>query len=210
MNGLHSTGSAARAALPLRESARRMGAYCWLECRLFETVGAWVALVPEMQAKAVLAAHARRHAWHAELWRDQLPTAGDMTPDSLTSPADDGIAGLMTALDEAPEEPGHTIDRLVGSYRALLPRMITTYSAHLAVTSAVADEPTIRALRLVLEDELESWAEGEALLQSLLTTEEQISRAARHQGRLEGIIVGGREKETTPGGGFAGVGNGQP
>ena len=39
-----------------------------LEMRLADTIGAWVAAVHDPAAKAVLARHARHHAFHAELW----------------------------------------------------------------------------------------------------------------------------------------------
>ena len=60
----------ARAArpLPVEESARRVGTYKWIEMRLFEALGGWVATVPELDVKLVLGRHCYHHAWHAELW----------------------------------------------------------------------------------------------------------------------------------------------
>jgi len=200
-----------RPALPLQESARRVGGYCWAETRLFEALGAWVATVPELEVKALLATHARQHAWHAGLWFEQLPTAGKMTPERLNGPANEGLAALAAAVVE-PEGTGQTIERLAGAYRVFLPRMITAYSDHLAAASAVADGPVIRALRLVVRDEVEAWAAGEGVLQSLLLTEEQVHSAALHQARLEWLIAraGGVSAVDTAGGGFVGQENGQP
>ncbi len=188
-----------------------MGAYRWVESRLFEVLGAWALSVPELEVKPGLATHAAEHAWHAELWREQLPTAGGMTPESLTRSANEGIEAFFAALVE-PDRPGHTIERLVGAYRVLLPRMIAAYSAHLAVASAVSDGPAIRVLRLVLRDEVEGWSRGEAVIQSLLGTEQQVRTAAGHQGRLEWMITaaGGVAGPDTAGSGFAGPENGQP
>ncbi len=178
-------------ALSLEQSARRMGAYRWIEERLFEALGAWSALVPEPEVKARLAAEAREHAWHAELWHERLPTAGDMTPDGLTEPASGAVATLATALVDS-EAEHQTIEKLVGTYRVLLPRLITDYSEHLGATSALSDGPIVRALRLALRDELEAWSRGEALVQSLLRSEEQVVRAAERQARLESILAGKR------------------
>ncbi|MDP8975825.1 MAG: hypothetical protein M3N28_05560 [Actinomycetota bacterium] len=210
-HGAQSPGRQPHEALPLLEAARRMGAYRWVESRLFEVLSAWALSVPELEIKPVLAAHAAEHAWHGELWGEQLPTAGGMTPESLTASANEGIDAFFAALVE-PDGPGRTIERLVGAYRVLLPRMIAVYSAHLAVASAVSDGPAIRVLRLVLRDEVEGWSRGEAVIQSLLGTEKQVRTAAGHQGRLEWMITaaGGVAGRQTTGRGFAGHENGQP
>ncbi len=174
-------------ALPLEQLARRAAAYCWLEGRLFETLGAWVPTVVEPEAKLVLAAHAREHAWHAELWQERLPLAGDLAPDPLAAPSAEAAA--FTAAVSEPRSEDQTIEKLVGAYRVLLPRMIAAYSEHLRRTAEVADAPVIRALRLVLRDETEGWARGEGLVQSLLRTEANVRRAAGHQARLEAMLT---------------------
>ncbi len=192
-----------------------MGAYRWVESRLFETLGGWVAAVPEPEVKAMLAVHAREHAWHAELWHEQLPRAESMSPEGLTRPANEDLVTFVTALGkpEGPENdgPGRTIEKLVGAYRVLVPRMIVAYSAHLDAGSPITDGPVIRALRLILRDEVEAWSRGEALIQSLLGTEEQVRRAAEHQARLESMIAGGALSGLAfTGSGLAGPVNGEP
>ena len=188
-----------------------MGADRWVESRLFEALGSWVPMVAEPEVQVFLAAQAREHAWHGELWQEQLPTAGELTPERLTTPANEGLAAFVTALADH-EGSGHTIEKLVGAYRVLLPRVIAAYSAHLAATSAISDGPVIRALRLVVRDEVEGWSRGEALIHSLLRTEEQVRSAALHQARLEWAIAlaGGVTGSDAAVGGFAGQGNGQP
>jgi hypothetical protein len=188
-----------------------MGAYCWIESRLFEELGGWAVSVPELEVKPTLAAHAREHAWHAELWREQLPTATGLTPEGLTRPDNEGVDAFFTALAE-PDGPGQTVERLVGAYRVLLPRMIATYRAHLDVASGVSEGPVIRVLRLVLHDELEAWSHGEAVIHSLLGTEQQVRTAALHHARLEWMLTdaGSVTGPETTGSGFAGPENGQP
>ena len=176
------------AALPLEELARRAGAYCWLEGRLFETLGGWVPTVPEPEVKLALAAHAREHAWHAGLWKERLPLTREMSPERLTAPASAQVEAFAAALAEARSED-QTIEKLVGAYRVLLPRMIVAYSEHLRVTTEVTDGPVVRALRLVLRDEMEGWARGEELIQSLLRNEGHVRRAADHQALLEVMLA---------------------
>ena len=72
----------------VEESARRVGNYKWIEMRLFEVLGGWVATVPELDVKLRLGTHCYHHAWHAELWHKRLPELREMNPERLTAPAE--------------------------------------------------------------------------------------------------------------------------
>jgi hypothetical protein len=172
----------------VEESARRVGNYKWIEMRLFEALGGWVATVPELDVKMRLGTHCYHHAWHAELWHKRLPELREMNPDRLTVPPNDELVAFVDALT-APEAPEQTIEKLVGVYRVLIPRMIAAYTFHLNGTSTITDAPTIRSLKFALTDELEDWREGEMLIQSMLETPEDVERANAHQRKLEGLIV---------------------
>lgn len=181
----------------VEESARRVGAYAWLEMRLFEALGGWIATVPELDVKLVLGRHCYHHAWHAEQFQQRLPELREMNPDRLTQPANPEVAALAAALTE-PEGPERTIEKLVGVFRVLLPRKIAAYTYHRNGTSTITDAPTIRTLDFVLQDELADWREGEMLLQSLITTPAEVERAARRAAELEALL--------TTAGGIAGAG----
>src|SRR6266511_12624 len=118
------------------ESARRVGNYKWIEMRLFEALGGWVATVPELDVKLRMGTHCYKHAWHAELWHKRLPELREMNPERLTAPANDGVAAFMAAMTE-PEAPEQTIEKLVGVYRVLIPRKIAAYTYHLNNTSTI-------------------------------------------------------------------------
>jgi hypothetical protein len=186
----------------VEESARRVGHYAWIEMRLFEALGGWVATVPELDVKTTLGRHCYHHAWHAELWVKRLPELREMRPERLVQPPNADMEAFVAALTE-PEAPELTIEKLVGVYRVLLPRKIAAYSYHRAATSRITDAPTIRSLGFILEDETTDWREGEMLLQSLIRTGDEVDRAARRQGELEALI--------TAAGGIAGPGSlGEP
>jgi hypothetical protein len=172
----------------VEESARRVGAYKWIEMRLFEALGGWVATVPELDVKLVLGRHCYHHAWHAELFDKRLPELREMNPERLTKPANDGIVTFVDALRD-PEAPELTIEKLVGVYRVLIPHKIAAYTYHSNATSRITDAPTIRSLGFILQDEMEDWREGEMLLQTLIETPEDVGRAARRQQELEGLMV---------------------
>ncbi|HEV7887065.1 MAG TPA: hypothetical protein VGO92_05865 [Acidimicrobiales bacterium] len=175
-------------AFSVEETARRVGHYKWVETRLFEALGGWVATVPELDVKMRLGTHTYQHAWHADLFDKRLPELREMNTARLTAPANEHIEAFFEAMTE-PEAPGQTIEKLVGVYRVLIPHKIAAYTYHLNNTSTITDAPTIRSLKFILQDEFEDWRDGEMLLQSLIESEEEVQRAAGHQARLEAIMV---------------------
>ena len=147
----------------LEESARRIGHHAWIELRLFETLGAWVTAVPELEAKAVLAAQSYHHAWHAELWHGLLPSVPHLHGPDLVVPSGPATAAQIDSLAAATG----TVERLAGLYEVVLPALMAAYRDHLGRTTPVTDAPTIRALRLVLADSEDDARTGERLLRSL-------------------------------------------
>jgi hypothetical protein len=155
-----------RVAETIEQSGRRIGNHAWIEMRLFETVGGWVASVPELEVKAVLAAQSHHHAWHAELWHGLLPSIPDIRTADLIAPADDATQALVDSLAE-PSGPDRTAQRLERLYRQVVPGLIAGYRDHLDRTTPVTDGPTIRALHLILTDEEDDRLAGESLLAGL-------------------------------------------
>ena len=98
------TDASCPGAFDVEESARRVGNYKWIEMRLFEALGGWVATVPELDVKMRLGTHCYHHAWHAELWHKRLPELREMNPERLTAPANDEIVAFIDAMTE-PEAP---------------------------------------------------------------------------------------------------------
>ena len=172
----------------VEETARRVGNYKWVEMRLFEALGGWVATVPELDVKMRLGTHCYKHAWHSELWNKRLPELREMNPDRLTLPANDEMVEFIEAMT-APEGEDKTLEKLVGVYRVLIPHKIAAYTYHLNNTSTITDAPTIRSLNFVLSDEFDDWRDGEMLIQSMIENEEDVRRAADRQAELEAIMV---------------------
>jgi hypothetical protein len=186
----------------VEETARRVGNYKWAEMRLFEVLGGWVATVPELDVKLVLGRHAWFHAEHAKRWDERLPELREMNRERLNQPPNPEFEAFMDAVRE-PEAADLTVEKLVGAYRVLIPRFIGVYTYHLNGTSRITDAPTIRSLTFILQDEFETWRDGEMLLQSLIDTPERAERAARRYQELETLYVAS--------GGIAGPGSlGEP
>ena len=174
------------AGLTLGQAAERLGAYRWVEQRLFELTGAWAAEATSPDVRIHLDVVSGQHAWHTQLWGDRLPVLDGADHDALTRPAGPVLGPL---LDQLARRRG-TLARLAGLYRVVVPRLIVTYDRHLGRATAAADGPAVRALRLVRRDEVEAWQAGEALLEQLLVRPEDAASAAEAQARMEATVVG--------------------
>ena len=160
-------------AFTLEETTRRLGSCRWVELRLYEAIGGWVPTIPELDVRLAVGSACGAHAWHAE----QLAVA--------PARPDEGMADLL----EAVAAPTGTLERLVGAYRVVVPRLVAAYTAHANHASAASDGPVARALARVLADELAGWRDGEVVVQSLVVDAGAAARAAAHQGRLEALIA---------------------
>ncbi len=156
--------SSARTQVGIAEWSGRARRARTLEMGLADTIGGWVAAVPDPAAKAVLARHATHHAFHAELWDGVVPVLHDVVVSD--DPADDaglaGVAAALEAADGARDTAG--LRRLFGE---ALPALVAIYRDWAAGTSVVADRPVMRVLDLVLRDEEFDVAEGESMVKAL-------------------------------------------
>jgi hypothetical protein len=173
-------------AFTLEETTQRLGSCRWVELRLYEAMGGWVPTIPELDVRLAVGSACAAHAWHAE----QLG--------STPAHPGEGVSALLEAVAAATG----TLERLVGAYRVVVPRLVAAYTAHVNHASAASDGPVARALARVLADELAGWRDGEVLVQSLIVDGAAAGRAAAHQGGLEARIA--------PFGGLAGPGTLRP
>lgn len=175
----------------LATTARRLGAWRWVELQLFEALGEWMADASHPDVTAMLARHAALHAWHAELLGERLPAVPsrpDLDADVLTAPASPAVAAVLAAV-RVPELPDQVVEALAGVYRVALPRLVAVATFQRHATNAVTDAPTVRVLDLVRHDLATQWAEGEQLLQALLRSADAVRRAAAHQAAVESLVI---------------------
>jgi hypothetical protein len=192
--GAEAPAAVGAGALTLEEQSRVIGAYQWIERRLFEVTGGWVASEPVAEARLMFDVYSQQHAWHAELWSDRLPVLDGLDPATLTLPPSSEVDRLVTllaggALGQAPAAGG-TLLRLVGLARVVLPRLIAGYGLHLRRAAPVADGPVVRSLRLVVRDEIEAWQATETLVQTLVHRPHDIAVVTAHQQALEELLAG--------------------
>jgi hypothetical protein len=176
-------------ALSLDQAATLIGGHRWVEHHLFELSGRWSALAPWNEVQLHLFEKSLQHGWHAELFAARLPVLAHIDPLDLSvaPPAASRVWARLEELDEP-------LQVLAGLYRVVLPRTLAHYEHHRSATTVATDGPTMRALDLVIRDEMSEWREGESLLQSVLSDEKQVCAAAELVAELEGLIV-----ESAPG-----------
>lgn len=172
-------------AFTLEESARRLGHYAWAEMRMFEILGSWAESVPEASIATLFAAHANQHAWHAELWHQRFPELREWDRSAFVRPAGDDVADAFDHLAAADTTP----DRLVGTYRVVVPHLVATYTFHRNRASTVSDGPTIRSLEFVLADDTAQMADGAVALAAVLTEPDAVTAAIATQSSLEQALV---------------------
>jgi hypothetical protein len=180
-------------ALPLDAQAKVVGAYQWMERRLFEILGGWVVSEPVPEARLMFDVYSQQHGWHAELWAERLPVLDRLDPATVTLPPTAEVDRLLVLLaGGAPgqEAAGGTLLRLVGLARVVLPRLIAGYGLHLHRAAPVADGPVVRSLRLVVRDEIEAWQAIETLVQTLVHRPHDIAVVTAHQQALEEVLAG--------------------
>jgi hypothetical protein len=121
-----------------------------VELVLFEAFGRWISTTSHASAKPMLAAAARRHAWHAELWRERFPTIADVDVDEAIAAARSHLSPLVDALavfDALSTGPGRLA--VVEVAATALER---AYRTALAANDPQLDAPTARVITLVLAD----------------------------------------------------------
>jgi len=160
-------------ALTLEESARVAGHARWLETRLFEVLGSWVAAEPDATAKVLWSTHSLRPAAGAEVWHDRQPRVAHLDREALTVAAGPGVAALLCALADLahpgdPTGPAATASRLVAVARVVEPRRLEAYRNRCRRAHPLADGPTLRWAGFVLADAETCRAEAEALLAARL------------------------------------------
>lgn len=172
--------------IDLASSLALVGRWAWLERRLFEVVGGWVASTDDPAAKRLFATQCHHHAWRAEQWDALAPEPWQTLPDDLRPGPPDDLVPFVDALAVV----AGTVGRLAGLHRVALPHLLSAYADHLDRASVVADAPVMRVLRLVRHDALDDWRAGEALLEALTQSDAGADEAAAVHVRLESLWPG--------------------
>jgi hypothetical protein len=151
------------------ELAALVGAYSWVENRIFEVCGVWAAS-PGPAGGAALdpalrvwcAGVSRRHGELAVRWAELLPLRAHADRGVLlVTPPAGPLAGALDALGAGPDA-GVGVATLVGS---VLPGVLGVYGAHLRTGSSVSEAPVLEVLVRAHRDLAGEIRRGDALLE---------------------------------------------
>jgi hypothetical protein len=133
----------------IAELAELVGAYCWLEHRIFELTGAWASAprtAEEPSAAGELrvfcAALSRRHGARAECWAGRLPVRAGVDPLALVRAPAGPLAGALDALASEPDG----LVRTGALVETVLPCLGRVYEAQEATAAAVSEGPVLEVL----------------------------------------------------------------
>jgi hypothetical protein len=135
-----------RAYHTIDELARWARRWIAIEELLFETLGRWAREHPDPAVKRVMATWCHRHAWHAELWRDRLPSIEGLDGD------DDDVAAWIAPLRAALLDVKTSAEAIAALRESVLPALEAALTEHRAAVDPLLDGPTARVLDLVRAD----------------------------------------------------------
>lgn len=142
----------------------RLGAYVWIEARLFEVVGRWVTSTPEPEAKVYFGALTAELARHAELWHERLPQLRELSRESLVvAPGPRSV----TAMDALASVEG-TASRLE-ALGILLDQLLGLYAGHERDSAPIRDAPMLRTMAMVRADHRAIARSATVLCKTLVT-----------------------------------------
>jgi hypothetical protein len=166
------------------ELAALVGAYCWLEHRIFEVTGAWATVsgpgdVDDAELRVWAAATSRRHGVLAGRWAERLPVrAGVESAALVAAPAE------PKGLAEAFEELGATKELAAGVSAltvTVLPWVGGVYGSHLLVATPVNEGSVMDVL-------VEARREGAAEIRGGRTLLGRPAEAGKPSRHLGGVI----------------------
>jgi len=137
-------------AAGIRELADLAAQAIAVELVLFEAFGRWIPTTSHANAKPMLAAASRRHAWHADLWRERFPLIPDADLDAAVAEARANLGSLVDGLAVFDALPAGSGRLAVTSHAAA--ELAREYRAVLATIDPLLDAPTVRVLTVVLAD----------------------------------------------------------
>ena len=172
----------------IEESARRLGNFRWIEMRLFELLGGWVALTPEPEIKVWLADESRHHGWHSELLEERLPEVRDLSPERQTVAPDAAFAALVEALGTVDGDRA-TIGRLTALTHVVLPHLTDAYRAHLERCTPVADRAVTRTLGFIVADLTAEALTAGALLDSIVRDDDDAAVLVERRAAFEALLA---------------------
>ncbi len=167
--GVTGVGVATASWRGIDELAGLVGAYCWVENRVFQLSGTW-ATAPgraggdglDPALRVFCAGLSRRHGELAVRWAERLPLRAGVDRAALVGPPAGPLAGAFEDLATVPD----TRVAVAALADTVLPRLLGVYGAHLASATPVSEGPVLEVLVGAHRDVAGEISRGGALLRA--------------------------------------------
>jgi hypothetical protein len=141
--------------------------YNYIKKWMVDIYSAHLTHTPEWEIKCAFSLYNWLEAEHSANLRKRVSEMRE-PPHGLDKCPDDDLKLLMEELIRS----NNTIELLTGIYKVVKPEMIRCLSSHIEQTNPLADHPTYRMLKNILQEELEMQAWGNEALGAILQTDE--------------------------------------
>jgi hypothetical protein len=182
--GLCSYQDATRAGYSVEDNVSRMVRYAWVEKRAMDMGLYWLNPTPEWEVKEALSLHLYLDAEHTGMFRTRVSEMRNPPP-RMDVPPD---AALDAFLDEV-QAAQTTLEKLIGLYGVLKTALLSAYRQHFANTNPLVDHPTRRLLQILIMEEEQVLAWGEAAIASLTETPEAQAQAEAWKAHLNAYLA---------------------
>ena len=179
-------GQTREEGLAVAESVRRIRHLAYTAERLMFLQAGHIISTPQWDLKGLLARLQFENGQHADQLKARLPelrVSRSVAYESFETP-------LAVVFDEA-MHAADTVELLAGLAGVLKPALIEAYRRYLTEANGLADYTTLRLMRPMLADEVESLRLLEAACQDHVTTGEQRARAETWANHLAGLLEAG-------------------
>ena len=164
--------------LTVKDRARAVATFRYIEVRLMEITAAWTPTIPEMEVKVMLGRHIWDFAQHAD-WLGKR-TFELRQQEHYTLRPVESYAKLLEDL--AAEES--TVGRLSALYDVFLPALEKRYRDFAAATDPLLDQPTVVIVERILHELARIRGDAAKLRQTLAmqsaSLEQLVSRESAH------------------------------
>jgi uncharacterized ferritin-like protein (DUF455 family) len=173
--GLATYDQAARSALVVDATVDRLRRFVYLETQCFFLLGGYFNFIPEWEVKGAISLHLWQDAEHSTWLRTRI-TEMRTPPHHLDKVPDPALEAFILELRQA----ANTAEFLCGIYGVLKPELLAAYEALFAASHPIADHPTRRFLRFMIEEEREQISWGRGALAALRPSPESTSAWEAH------------------------------
>lgn len=165
--GVCSYEEACKPGYGVETNVKLLRRYNYVKTRLNEVFTAHMASTPEWEVKCAMSLHLYLEAEHASAVRKRITEMRE-PPLHLDKVPDDKLKLLFDEVIRSE----NTIELLTGIYLVVKPEMVRSLKKHLEETNPLADYPTCRILKLILQEEEEMIEWGQHALKAVILNQD--------------------------------------